>query len=171
MPRFHFITAWSVDATVEEVYQIIKDSSRLGDWWPSVYLDVKVIDEGFPNGIGKKVALWTKGFLPYTLRWTFEVVQIIPNERIVIEPSGDFTGKGIWTFSKTARGANANYDWDINFDKKYLAAFTPLLRPIFAWNHRWAMSKGLESLNLEILRRRGEKNVSPPPRATWPHGR
>ena len=35
-------------------------------------------------------------------------------------------------------------------------------RPLFAWNHRWAMARGLESLQLELLRRRGVP-VGPPP--------
>jgi hypothetical protein len=59
------------------------------------------------------------------------------------------------------------YDWDINFDKPYLSKLSWLLRPIFSFNHRWAMAKGLESLQLELKRRRGELNVPKPPRAVW----
>ncbi|MEP7321716.1 MAG: SRPBCC family protein [Saprospiraceae bacterium] len=169
MAKFNFITRWNVGATVDEAYSIIKDSSALKKWWPSVYLDVKVTDQGLNSGIGKKVALWTKGFLPYTLQWNFEVVQIIPKERIVLNAYGDLLGKGIWTFKKTSFGCEVVFEWSIDFDKKYLSAFSPVLRPVFGWNHRWAMNKGLESLKLEVLRRRGVQHVDAPPRPTWPH--
>jgi Polyketide cyclase / dehydrase and lipid transport len=171
MSKFNFITHWNVDAPVEEAYAIIKDSSALKDWWPSVYLDVNVTDPGLISGIGKKVALWTKGFLPYTLRWNFEVVQIIPKERIVINAQGDLIGTGVWTFKKIPSGSEVSFEWNIDFTKKYLSPFTPVLRPVFGWNHRWAMNKGLESLKLEALRRRGVKDVAHPPGATWPHGK
>ena len=50
MSRFHFITNWDLRAHVDEVYPIIKDASRLCDWWPSVYLKVKTVKEGSTNG-------------------------------------------------------------------------------------------------------------------------
>ncbi|MEO8745789.1 MAG: hypothetical protein ABI334_01555 [Candidatus Dormiibacterota bacterium] len=44
---------------------------------------------------------------------------------------------------------------------------TPIFRPIFAANHRWAMARGEESLDLELRRRRArteaERDAIPPP--------
>ena len=65
---YHFITIWGVKSTIEEVSEIIGDAQGLTRWWPSVYLDVKVLEEGDENGLGKVVSLFTKGWLPYTLR-------------------------------------------------------------------------------------------------------
>ena len=62
-------------------------------------------------------------------------------------------------FSKTARGANANYDWEINFDKK-VSLHLPFVTTHFCWNHRWAMNKGLESFKLEILRSPGRERCT-----------
>lgn len=167
MSRFHFITDWDLPAHVEEVYPIIKDTSRLCDWWPSVYLKVNTIKDGDANGIGKMVSLHTKGYLPYTLRWTFEVTEVIKNKRIELSAFGDLNGKGVWTFTQIGDTCKVKYDWDINFDKPYLSKLSWLLRPIFSFNHRWAMAKGLESLQLELKRKRGELNVPKPPRAVW----
>ncbi|MBX9784458.1 MAG: hypothetical protein K2X48_14310 [Chitinophagaceae bacterium] len=44
-----------------------------------------------------------------------------------------------------------------------------MMKPIFSLNHTWAMKKGLESLLLEIRRRKGEANVPAPPPPTFPH--
>jgi len=169
MARYHFITEWKLNATVQEAYTIIKDSSSLAQWWPSVYLEVTTLSPGMANGVGKQVALWTKGYLPYTLRWNFEVVQLIPCKKIVIEATGDLKGCGVWTFQSTGQGCTILYDWNTSFDKAYLSWFSFILRPVFGFNHRWAMDRGIDSLQLEVLRRRGIQGVPLPPLATYPH--
>ena len=167
MARFHFITKWKFDTPIALVYEIIKDSSKLHDWCPSVYLDVKTTAPGFPNGIGKQVSLYTKGYLPYTLRWNFEVVQIIPNKKLVLDAYGDLEGVGTWAFYETSSGCDVQYDWDIEFKKTGLSLFAFILRPIFAFNHRWAMQKAYESLLLEIKRKQGIRDVPSPAAATF----
>jgi hypothetical protein len=62
---YHFITRWYVQATPEEVYRILEDVDSLAVWWPSVYLDVKVLEKWQEEGVGKLVELFTKGWLPY----------------------------------------------------------------------------------------------------------
>lgn len=167
MSRFHFITHWELSARVEEVYPIIKDSSKLCKWWPSVYLEVKTYKDGDATGIGKIVSLYTKGYLPYTLRWSFEVMEIIKNKKIALRAFGDLNGNGVWTFGQKGETCKVDYDWNISFDKPYLSKLAWLLRPIFSFNHKWAMKKGLESLQLELRRKRGETNVPEAPQAVW----
>jgi hypothetical protein len=73
---YHFITHWHVESTVEEVADILSDPLDLVRWWPSVYLDVKVLEPGDEYGLGRVVSLYTKGWLPYRLRWTFRVTEV-----------------------------------------------------------------------------------------------
>ncbi len=79
---YHFITNWQVDATPTEVYEIISNSKNLTNWWGSVYLDLKVLEEGGEGGLSKLVELYTKGWLPYTLRWQFRVIRIAKPQRL-----------------------------------------------------------------------------------------
>ena len=72
---YHFITIWRVPATPDEITEILGDAAALSRWWPSVYLAVRVLESGDERGLGKTVDLWTKGFLPYTLRWRFRVTE------------------------------------------------------------------------------------------------
>ena len=58
-------------------------------------------------------------------------------------------------------------------DKPLLRTLTPVLRPLFAANHHWAMAKGEESLRLELARRQATtleewEAVPLPPLATGP---
>jgi hypothetical protein len=61
---------------------------------------------------------------------------------------------GIWTFEQEDKWVNVVYDWRIRADKPLLKSLSFLLKPLFSANHRWAMSRGEESLKLELLRRR-----------------
>jgi hypothetical protein len=61
------------------------------------------------------------------------------------------------------------YDWQIEAKKPLLKKLSWLMKPLFSFNHLWAMQKGEESLQLEILRRKGNQNVPLPAQPTFPH--
>lgn len=167
--KYHFVTHWHVAATQAEVYRTLEDIDALVRWWPSVYLDVRVLEKGQPGGIGKVIQLFTKGWLPYTLRWQFRVTQASFPNGFTLEASGDLVGRGIWTFIPDGSGTIVTYDWQIEAEKPFLKKFSWLLKPIFSMNHNWAMQKGEESLKLELRRRQGELDVPMPPKPTFPH--
>jgi hypothetical protein len=150
---YHFVTHWRVPGTVEEVADILGDANDLDRWWPSVYLDVRELSPGDDHGVGKEVTLHTKGWLPYTLRWTFRVAEQRYPHGFTLDARGDFDGRGIWTLTQDGPWVDVVYDWKIRAEKPLLRYLTFLLRPLFAANHRWAMAKGEESLRLELARR------------------
>ena len=169
---YHFITCWRVEGSINEVADILKDAESLPRWWPSVYLDVMVIEPGDKDGIGKVVRLYTKGWLPYTLRWQFRVTESRYPNGFSLEAFGDFNGRGVWNFDQDGDFVNVIYDWKITADKPILRALSFMLKPIFAANHRWAMARGEESLKLELARlhaRTPEEaaRVPAPPRPTF----
>lgn len=167
---YHFITQWRVQGTLEEVGAIIADGPGLTRWWPSVYLDVEELEPGDASGLGKVVRLYTKGWLPYTLRWQFRVTEI-RSDGFTLEAFGDFVGRGIWTFAQEGPWVLITYDWLIRADKPLLRYLSFLMKPFFKANHHWAMAKGEESLRLELARRRAttaaeRTSVPAPPPAT-----
>jgi len=151
---YHFTTIWRVKGTVDEVADVLKKASDLPRWWPSVYLDVQELESGDKDGVGKVVSLHTKGWLPYTLRWQFRVTESHHPHGYSLEAWGDFNGRGVWQFEQDGEWVNVTYDWNIRADKPLLKALSFILKPIFSANHRWAMARGEESLNLELARRR-----------------
>lgn len=168
---YHFITQWRVPATMEEVAAVLGDARDLPRWWPAVYLAVRELAPGDDQGIGRAIDLYTKGWLPYTLRWRFVVTEVSEG-RIVLMADGDFVGRGIWTLTPVTTGAeprvDLTYDWQIRARKPLLRSLSFLFKPIFAANHHWAMRKGEESLRLELARRRAPSaaaraQIAPPP--------
>jgi hypothetical protein len=169
---YHFVTHWRVHGTCAEVSDILENSAELPRWWPSVYLEAEVLCPGGEHALGQEVRLFTKGWLPYTLRWDFTVSEVRYPHGSRIEARGDFVGRGIWTFVQDGDIVDVTYDWKISAEKPLLRALTPLLRPIFAANHRWAMAQGERSLELELRRVHaqsdGERRAVPlPPGPTF----
>ncbi len=150
--EYHFITHWRVQGTVREVVGVLSDAADLVRWWPAVYLEVTVLEPGDERGLGKVVDLYTKGWLPYTLRWQFRVTEV-NTSGFTLVASGDFDGRGIWTLQQDGVWVAITYDWKIKAEKPLLRYFSFLIKPLFAANHLWAMARGEESLKLELTRR------------------
>lgn len=174
-PSYSFTTRWEVDAPPEEVYRALGDIDRLAEWWPSVYLDVRVRERGAPSGVGMVVDLHTKGFLPYTLRWRLRVLETDEPRHMRLSAEGDLCGIGDWRLTRRPDGGCSSvYDFQVEVDKPLLRWLSPILRPVFAANHRWAMAQGQRSLRLELRRRAARTEaeralVPPPPPPTFPH--
>jgi hypothetical protein len=179
---YHFVTTWRLAATPDEISAVLGDAAALARWWPSVYLRVRVVDAGDDRGVGRVVDLWTKGFLPYTLRWRFTVTESDPPHGFRLEATGDFVGRGIWTLEQELAPEDAGgpltrvtYDWHIVAEKGVLRTLSPVMRPIFSANHRWAMARGETSIRLELARRRAAVDptvlaaIPAPPGPTFPH--
>ena len=162
---YHFITHWHVQARQEDIFEVFNDAESLPRWWPAVYLEARVLANGDENSVGKRVDLYTKGWLPYTLRWQFVVSEVTPGGSILVA-EGDFVGRGIWTFVQDGEWVAITYDWKIYANKPLLKYLSFALRPLFAMNHRWAMARGERSLELELRRRAGEGGVPEPPAPT-----
>ena len=160
---YEFFTEWRVAGTVEEVKDVLGDAEALPRWWPSVYLKVDVREEGGAGGVGRVLDLHTKGWLPYTLRWTLRITEPLTDEGFALEATGDLEGTGRWRFAQDGPEVVVTYDWRISATKPLLRRLAWLLKPAFAANHRWAMRMGRESLALELRRRRGGGSTVPPP--------
>lgn len=151
---YRFLTAWRVAGSVAEVRAVLSDSASLPRWWPSVYLAVIPRVDGGPDGVGRTVEVLTKGWLPYTLRWTLRITETMTDAGFALAASGDLQGTGRWTFAQEGPEVVITYDWRVMATKPLLHRLSWLLRPAFEANHHWAMRRGEQSLALELRRRR-----------------
>jgi hypothetical protein len=152
--EYRFVTRWHVEGTPEDVFTVLDDPVDYVRWWPSVWLRVEPIAPG-EAGIGRRVRFVSRGWLPYTLRWTAETVAVNRPTRIRVRASGDFEGEGEWTIRVDGPSqTEVEYVWTVTANKPVLKYLSAVLRPLFEWNHRWAMAQGEESLRRELHRRR-----------------
>jgi hypothetical protein len=164
--RYEFVTRWRVEGTREDIFRILEDTSALPRWWPAVWLKVEQLRPADASGVNSQYRLTSKGWLPYVLAWTMTTTEKAFPERLALAAGGDFRGTGIWTFAQDGAFADVTYNWEIVADKALLKYLSFVFKPIFRANHNWAMRKGLESLKLELARRRAptdaERAAIPP---------
>ena len=171
---YHFLHRWHIpQASVEEVYAIISDAMALPHWWPSTYLDVKKLEAGAGDGVGSLYEVYTKGWLPYTLRWKLLTAAVNRPHGLTIKAvGGDFDGVGLWKIEQTGADVSVALDWTVTAHKPLIRRLSFFLKPLFSFNHNWCMKQGAESLKLEIARRRAATpaaaaKIPPPPGPTF----
>jgi uncharacterized protein YndB with AHSA1/START domain/mannose-6-phosphate isomerase-like protein (cupin superfamily) len=143
MRPYLFIDEWDVAAPPAAVFDAIADSRTYPDWWRPVYLDVEA---NGPPELGKEARHHFKGRLPYHLHTRSVCSAFDPPRTITADVDGDLRGRGTWTLTPIRQGTHVRFDWQVHADRKLLRMLTPVLRPIFRWNHNWAIARAIEGL-------------------------
>jgi uncharacterized protein YndB with AHSA1/START domain len=151
--EYLFVDEWDVAAPREAVFHLIADASTYPDWWRPVYLEVET--DGPPE-VGRVSQQHFKGRLPYHLHTRSEITRCEPPSIVEAEVVGDLRGVGLWTLTEQDRGTHVRFDWRVNADKPIVRVLTPVLRPLFRWNHNWAIARAIEGLEPAAQRRAGE---------------
>jgi uncharacterized protein YndB with AHSA1/START domain len=142
--EYVFIDEWDVRAPVEEVFDALADARTYPAWWRPVYL---AVDADGPPEIGRASRQHFKGRLPYTLKTTSTIVRLDRPRVVEAEVEGDLSGRGIWTLTEPEEGlVHVRFDWRVNADRPFIRYLTPVLRPLFRWNHDWAIARAMEGL-------------------------
>ena len=149
-----FRTHWRVPGTLDEVAAVLGDPESFPRWWGAVYLAADIVEPGDAQGLGRRARFHSRGFLPYTLRWTGTVLSADPPHGWTIAAEGDLVGQGVWHLVQDGPVADIRYDWTVAVEKPGLRQLAPLLWPFYGANHRWAMARGEAGLAQEIRRRR-----------------
>ena len=127
-------------ASADAVYDLLSCPREYPNWWGDAFLEGEG-DPG-PAAPGKRARLVTRGLLPYRLRWELICVEAQAPRLLVSRIQGDFVGEGVWTLTPVDGGTRVVLEWRVEVRKRLIRHLTPLLRPVFAWNHRWAMRRG-----------------------------
>jgi uncharacterized protein YndB with AHSA1/START domain len=141
--EYVFVDEWDVAAPVDAVFDALADGRTYPEWWKPVYIWVE--GDGPPE-VGRVTKQHFKGRLPYTLKTTSEIVSIDPPNRVEAKVVGDLAGVGIWTLTPNDAGTHVQFDWRVNADRPFIRFLTPVLRPLFRWNHNWAIARAMEGL-------------------------
>jgi uncharacterized protein YndB with AHSA1/START domain len=136
--EYVFVDEWDVDAPKEAVYDALVDARTYPEWWKPVYLSVEG-DECLTRHR-------FKGRLPYTLKMRSELVDSDRPNRFEVKVDGDLRGQGIWTLTERGDKTHVRWDWVVFADRPLLRYLTPVLRPLFRWNHNWAVARAREGL-------------------------
>jgi hypothetical protein len=144
---FRFEERWELPGVqVGPVYDVLSRGELLPQWWKGVYLEAEKLSPGDEPKVGDRVRVRARGFLPYELNFIVEAVELEPDMRVVVKTIGDFDGLWSATLTQTDTGVSVDLVWEVTVLRPILRFLAPLLRPAFAWNHRWTTPRGEKGL-------------------------
>lgn len=153
---YRFVTHGKVEGPIRLVYDILKDGENYSQWWPAFKSSRVVGLKG-----SHKIHSLVRARLPYTLSFTTELVRENPPTEIEIRATGELVGSGIWRLRETEEATEIEFEWDVRVEKPLIKWLTPILKPLFRWNHDWVMRVGEVCLQKEV-ERRGSLRISRP---------
>ena len=153
---------------MSEVRAIVDDPLSIRDWWSAVFMDVHELNEGNENRDGYTVKCFTKGFLPHSFQFVARIKALTPDE-MTIETHGDFDGVGTIELSARDNATLVSVEWRVNVHQPYIRPLLRVFKPIFVWNHLWAMRQGRLGLGEYLQQRKLQHPTGPIQRPTFPH--
>jgi hypothetical protein len=164
--NFTICSCWELDVPVSRVRFIVTEPMSILRWWPAVFMHGEVLEEPKDSLVGFAARFHTKGFLPHTFQFVATVVEQSDN-KIIIATNGDFDGIGTILISEKGGHSSVEVEWCVSVDHPYVQPFLRILKPVFVWNHLWAMKQGRSGLNSAIFGK--AENWQATQRPTFPH--
>ena len=95
---------------------------------------------------GRRYRVRWRSFVPYAVRFDFEVERVELPTLMSGRATGDLEGAGTWRLYEQDGITAVTYDWRVTTTKPWMNRVAPLARPVFEWNHDWVMARGGEGL-------------------------
>jgi hypothetical protein len=160
--KYVFMDRWLLPASPQEVYDALVDFDLYPRWGHPSYLSGR--RQG-PPVVGCTGKLVVQGGLPYRVRLDCRITRLVPGREIAIAVKGDVSGEKIWMI-RPMPGGNVELisDWRCNPNWFVFRALTPVLKPLFQWNHGQAINPAIASLSkyLGTERERGPAAAARP---------
>lgn len=151
---FRFDEQWDIlGFSPDAVYDVLADAELLPVWWGEVYKEIEPLNDLGKGKVGARARARARGALPYELNFIIEAAELVPGELVVVKTYGDFDG--IWRaeLAPAGDGTRVNLIWQVIVERPILKFLAPLLRPAFAWNHRWTTPRGEAGLRRYLAER------------------
>ena len=145
MADYQFSTVWQVEASLQDVWDVLSHPDQWPEWWSSLERVVE-IKKGDIQGVGALHRYTWKGVLPYRLTFDINVLTILQYALLEGAASGEVEGRGVWSFIDTGRETIVRYDWNVRTTIRWMNILAPLAAPLFRWNHDTIMREGAKGL-------------------------
>jgi uncharacterized membrane protein len=93
MREYEFLTTWCLDAPIERVFDVLRDSRGYPRWWKGVKSVVALAD-GDPEGVGEASRFTWRSVLPYELSFDSRVTRVERPHLIEGTATGELEGTG-----------------------------------------------------------------------------
>ena len=147
MEMYNFITRWEFDAPIEKVWEVLIEEEATSKLSPS-FKKIQTENEASRLEIGSKTDYEVKGRLPYSLKFSLEVKELIKPKLLVVSSEGDLIGTGRWELESLGEKTKVIYYWDVGTSSFFLNLLAKLkfVKGLMIKNHDQVMAEAYENL-------------------------
>jgi hypothetical protein len=143
---FRYDERFSLAVTPEGLWSALERTDRYVDWWS--WLQVFECD-GLQSGDVARCVV--RAPLPYSLRFTVHVDEVVTPERIVTHVDGDLVGPARLEILSRPDGCEARLAWELELRDPVLRPLATLTRPAMQWAHDRVVQVGLVEFRRHAL--------------------
>ena len=155
MEAYSFRMTWQFAAPIEKVWDMINQPEVWPKWWRNCR-NVERLSEGDSNGIGAIRRFTMQTQLPYKLQFAVVSTRSQPPQLLEGSVTGNLEGSVRWELAEGDGSTTVRYYWDVSPTKAWMRTLSPVVRPVFVWNHRSMMknaAKGFaKMMNAPLVR-------------------
>lgn len=137
---------WEFAAPIDSVWEMINHPEQWTQWWQNCK-NVEKLRDPDTSGVGGVQRFSMQTRLPYTLQFVITSTRSEPPTVLAGDVSGQLQGTVRWELSQAGEITTIRYFWDVEPTRAWMRALSPLLRPVFVWNHRSMMRNAARGLS------------------------
>jgi Polyketide cyclase / dehydrase and lipid transport len=148
--RYQFEDVWTIPCSVDVAWRMVDDVAGWPGWWPD-YRRVERVSADVEHGVGVRWRVGVKANLPYTVDFTFTVLDHDPPRYVRTRVEGFFDGTVDWRLEADRAGTRVVLleETETRWPLINLIARVGGRRLLEA-NHRAAMRRGEEGMRAAL---------------------
>jgi hypothetical protein len=135
---FRYDRRFALEVAPEDLWSLLEETDAYVEWWSWL----QSLDGGGLQ-VGDVAACVVRAPLPYSLRFTVHVDDVVPAARIVTHVAGDLVGPARLEIERTPTGCDARLAWTLELRDPVLRPLAVLTRPAMQWAHDRVVEIGL----------------------------
>jgi hypothetical protein len=142
---YHFKMIWHFDVPISTAWEMLNQAQEWPRWWKNCR-NVEQLRPGDAHGVGAVQRFTMQTQLPYQLQFEIRSTRAEPPRLLEGQVEGNLEGHVRWELAQEGPLTKVNCYWDVRPTKPWMRTVSPVLRPLFVWNHRAMMHNGGQGL-------------------------
>ncbi len=148
---FRFDRTWVFPVPPDRLWTVLARTDRYPEWWSWLR---ELEADGFERGANADCVIQSP--LPYALRCTIHVDEMLPPTTIATTVTGDLQGPARLEVRAVPEGCTARLVWALTPGSRMLRRLALVARPAMLWAHDRVVAVGVEQFRRRALAPAGE---------------
>ena len=144
---FEYDRSFGFDVERATMWDALHRTERYETWWEWMR-DLNV--HGRPLSPGTRFSFAVVAPIPFSMRLTVEVTDVVPERSVSASIHGDLSGIATMRFEDAPEGCRAHISWRVELRQKAMRAAALVAHPVLAWGQEWAVGAALRGFNRDL---------------------